>query len=454
MMLQLASADPGLPSNATIPCPVWRVWPPSQKFKSPRLMGESSCLVAKSVVFEGTFHTHVTLHQTEEAWQRDPRRDQVLSEVAGAIQTGLNLFGSHAGSPSNPLTIIATLSQGQHGFADRTRDRVDIDEEASFDWNTPVTQPQPPCYILIHFPYWSSTTFPFTGLKKEVVRRMYQCVIKYHHPRQNIESFPPWWSPAIARFFDGLAWPATLDILSNNDGDAGPLETDLGFRDYPEEYPTHAVIYQKRASASLFWHSVHNAGWSPEKITEWMKRRPDADDWNEESKYLSTDPQMGPLFHDFGKRLVDGEIRYPGGERINVTTGLRATTLGRRLTEAGGDGPEDALPLVGQPGVVQKWGVRGLISGWQLRRVNATFVGGQRLNISVSHQVPGFDDMLNWSFKPAGEKDGWRTGKGGEWETLVVPGDNGTTREYDFVVTSTASQNYGLQWLVLKVLGL
>ena len=113
----------------------------------------------------------MTLHRTEEAWQEDRRRDQVLSGVAEAIQTGLDLLGRHAGSPSNPLTIIATLSQGYDWAGDRARDRVQIDTYAAFetktpfDSNPPVTKPHPPCHILIRFPFSPpSTAYPVTGL--------------------------------------------------------------------------------------------------------------------------------------------------------------------------------------------------------------------------------------------------------------------------------------------------
>ena len=257
-------------------------------------MTESSCLLVKSAEFQRGY-THVTLHQTEEPWQQDPRRAQVLSGVTEAIQAGLDLFGSHAGSPSDPLTIIATLSQGYDWDLVKARDKVQIDTYAAFDRNSPVTEPHPPCHILIRFPSTPpSTAYPLTGLQKEVIRRMYQCVIKYHHPTQGLEDYStPWWSPGIARFFDGLAWPTTPDILSHNDAEPWGLETDLGFRDYPEEYRPPARIYQKLASTALFWHSVHNAGWSPERVTEWMKRHPDGYDWHRETEYLARDPEMG-----------------------------------------------------------------------------------------------------------------------------------------------------------------
>lgn len=261
---------------------------------------------------------------------------------------------------------------------------------------------------------------------------MYQCVIKYHHSTQGLEDYStPGWSPSIARFFDGLAWPTTPEILWHNDAEAWSLATDVGFRDYPEEYRPPARIYRERASTALFWHSAHNAGWSPERVTEWMKRHPDGKNWHRETEHLARDPEMGPLFHDFPRKLVDGQICYPGGERINVTTQLRADGLGKRITEAEWGGPDSPLPLVGVPGVVQKkWPVRSVgISGWELQRVNATFVGGQRVTVSVSHQVASdYDDRLRWSVKLAGEQGGRETGMGGEWKELAVPGGNGTTR--------------------------
>jgi hypothetical protein len=167
---------------------------------------------------------------------------------------------------------------------------------------------------------------------------------------------------------------------------------------------------------------------------------------------------MGTLFHDFGRRLVDGEIRYPGGERINVTSELRAEQLGVKVPGGGWTSQGDPPPLVGSAGVVERWWVADFgISGWKLQRLKASFVGGQRVNVSMNHFEPTwYLDKLNWSVKPVGEKGAWQeTAKGGEWRELDVPGDNGTISEYDFVLTSTASTaSYDFESVYLNVLGL
>jgi len=130
-----------------------------------------------------------------------------MAALEEAIKAGLDLFADHAGTAAKPLQIQATLAN-----IDRW-DRVSADEDAQIDLFGTNLVPggiPSPCYIAIGFPD-KAQTVGLTPWKKEVVNRMYHCVVQYHHPtlvHRTLPAEPPsqrFWSTGVARFFDGLA---------------------------------------------------------------------------------------------------------------------------------------------------------------------------------------------------------------------------------------------------------
>ncbi|KAK5659533.1 hypothetical protein OQA88_735 [Cercophora sp. LCS_1] len=181
--------------NSSYPCPLWRNdalpsygvddftfdegdsrWP----------LPPSTCLAANTRTFRRD-NMAFTLHQPEDQHHaNDSRRGEVLYEIDAAVGAGLDLFGDHAGTPSRPLEIHATL------FDAELTDQWVIDHIAKTDRSP--GQATSPCSLIIRFPHispdswhtnqsesnWTWLTRMDNTFKKEVVDRMYRCVIQYH----------------------------------------------------------------------------------------------------------------------------------------------------------------------------------------------------------------------------------------------------------------------------------
>ena len=294
-------------------CPVWRDLPPTlDRFGFPEAQPPqlppgtnwSSCLIAKDESFtHESASTTVHLYQTEESWQQEPRRDDVLSAIRSAIKKGLELFGTHAGTPSAPLEIHATLSDVT------TADRRPSIQDAR-GWNQLPGGIGSPCYL--SFAYPRNSTAPLVHLQKEVVNSLYRCVQWYHHPkmRDSSEKFfdftTAWWWLSTARFFDELAWPAPKELLA-------PGMKHYEDEGYLQNYRLNVPLDNNRAASSILWHYAYgHAGWSLQNITDWTKRWPsEAESWVSRN-YFYKDKRFRTLFQDFGHALVQGEITYPG----------------------------------------------------------------------------------------------------------------------------------------------
>ncbi|KAK4442490.1 hypothetical protein QBC34DRAFT_24369 [Podospora aff. communis PSN243] len=418
-----------LANNDTIACPVWNSRLSFASHMEPHLpfhMRRSECLVSKSKEFsrDGA-HTFVTLHQTEEAWQHDARRDSVLAEVEEAINVGLDLFGDHAGSLSRPLHIHATLALVQTDWW-----KIDLDVLAQTDTKTDnitISANPSTCYLAIGF-HQPAFNFSLTSYKKEIVNQMYHCVVRYHHPA--LDFGWQWWITSIARFFDGLAWPATPDMWTQ------PFRNI--YRGYPEDYNAWEKLMENDQSSALFWHAVHNAGWTTREISHWMANRTHPLShlpFTSEHQILARDPRFCDWFHEFGRKLGDGRIFYPStGEKMDLSR-----VYEEKLWMLWGFpiGSEES-PVTAPADWLLPMNV-GHVDPWVVVHSPVAFRGGQEVNATLGYRNwKERNGRLRWSYKRADEEESLEMGKGGDWKLITVPGTSETVAWYNFTVTTTA----------------
>ncbi|KAK0640659.1 hypothetical protein B0T16DRAFT_393081 [Cercophora newfieldiana] len=384
-----------IPALPTFP-PDWTEWPTNAS--------RSVCATALNKHFSPSRnpHTTVTLHQTNQTWQRDPRKPQILPEIEDAITSGLELFGTHAGTVETPLQIHITItdtnttlpSETQFGHPPNQQSYVFIDSEFA-PYNDGIATP---CNLIIVFPPPANTTLPFMQLlKKDIVKNMYHCVQYYHHPTLHVLGGADWWFQGIARFFDGVLWPAPAELIHD----------EKRVSQFPEEYRGYLSLDHYNAQAcSLIWHWAYNSGWTLQDITDWMKRHPSkATWWEDEVVVMAADERFTRLFHSFGRAAVEGNISYPSGARIN----LIPPDWGH------GDGPWDASDQwiarqTLQPGEqreVMNGGIR--VDPWQIYRDIIPFAAGQVIEMSMRHK----DYVVRRTYFPAG-----RTGLDGVWRDI------------------------------------
>ncbi|KAK5662216.1 hypothetical protein OQA88_8121 [Cercophora sp. LCS_1] len=457
--------DPPRPPG-TIKCPIWR-----PGYRESWETTERTYRVNASLCFENTtrtfsapqIYTSATLYQTEEKWQNDTRKPDVLSAIKQAIIKSLELFGAHAGNTTSPLQIHLTLSS-----SGRTISR-------SRNWNSLVVfdgwKPRGShCYINIAYPlpsYENEIPVPLLKLKKDLVRKMYHCVQQYHHPDISWDSLDEyndyqWWVGSIAVFFDGLAYPTTAEIF--------PSDPDYRER-YPEGFVTLGALPDGLTGpyAALFWHSVQNAGWTPRQISEWMRNRTLREggrSWEtgnmNEQEAMASDQQMCELFHRFGRVLARKNVRYPDGQVIRLS---------------------DNLPW-GLNWVDSKWGVLNPVAlkvgeevdlldrfwyleSWTVQRIDVPLDQGQVLDVLVRwRDGPARDgtrvyegplpkaEELEVSYRLSGMVDLVRVEKG-ETVRIVLPpraGSGSRRSDYEFFVTSTGGyQRASLEMIVKRV---
>lgn len=229
MLPLLLSTDAA--ANETILCPVWSHVPPDY-------MNPGKYLLSKAKHFERfNAWTSVTLYQTEEEWQQNPRKDQVLSEVEEAINKALDLFGTHAGTPTKPAHIHITVASFIHSS---WRDPyVQRDEWPTKQGDASV------CYLVVGFPL-NDLQFPFVELKKAIASGMYRCIMQYYHPKIDTDEYSTlWWASGLPRFFDGLAWPATEEMV-------GDSFANIKGRPYPEQFALYKRLYEQSEETALF----------------------------------------------------------------------------------------------------------------------------------------------------------------------------------------------------------
>jgi hypothetical protein len=362
-------------------CPIW-------KGPLPSGTQESKCTPINSKTFTRTnTYMKVNFHLSNEIWQEDPRRAQVLAEIESGINKGLDLFATHAGTQQKPLLIHITmvLNLFHHDVL------VDSDNG----------QQVSPCYIVTNFPTENSPP-PLLKIKKDIVKNMYSCVQQYHHPGLAPSQGTDWWRLGLARFFDGVAWPATAAMMR--------------FDSYPEEYIGAVPLYQHDEEGALFWHSVHNSGWSLQRITNWMKGHAVKTTTEAERANMAGDSELTGVFHNFGKAAVDKSIRYPGGslnmaavsypDRVYDTVAL---DVGRVYTKSFAQ------------------------DSWKFNRLEFPFGAGQTLDIWMDEVPAGFE----WSYRKKGTQT-WTRGVNGQAFRLVTPANAPAT--YEFVTSRTSPE--------------
>ena len=476
----LAFVSLGSAGDTNFTCPVWRSadsmpyypraldadpnsWPGFKEIPmKPRV-----CLGSKSrsLQRDGVF-TAVLLHQTEQEWQQHENRSFVLSEVNEAIYAGLDGFGRFGGTPSSPLQIHATIvgGGGDESGSPRLDAQVDLTHADEIPGGIGST-----CYLSIRYPYPTyryekdhNPGGPLVKFKKEIVNRMFRCVLQYHRPQ--MDGKPGWWKWSAGRFFDDLVWPAPEDTYVRGWDDSsysgGPWYRPRG---YSEEYNAGDALWESwnYETSALFWHAAHDAGWDLETIMNWVKSFPKEAENDDRVmlKAMSQDDGLCRLFHDFGLRLAEGNISYSsGGKKISAVRGFKWDwrSLGARaiavapgqfyhwpnFTEILSDGAATGSLLYGEL----------YAQPWHVARHELYFAGAQRLSIALLNStnalyrdvpLPAERD-LQWSLRPAA--NGVDEPTGGAWMSARGPGSSiqvnvtgsaGVPQLYELVITNT-----------------
>ncbi|KAH6709147.1 hypothetical protein BKA61DRAFT_450573, partial [Leptodontidium sp. MPI-SDFR-AT-0119] len=355
-------------------CPLWRGTLPIGAH-------ESTC----SNIWTRT-HTKASmtarLYQVPGSWQTAPRYSEIVNGVDDAIEKGLNIFGSFAG----PLTINIGILSGLLG----SRVQVDYDNNI-----------KNPCYILIGFPAeWNN--IPLLAIQKDVIQGMYQCVEQFHHPAVGTwTDGNTWWRKGVARYFDGLAYPATSAIMNN------------GL--YPEEYQKSLALFKNDDAAALFFHFADGAGWSPADVSNWVKTHANKNSYDEERQALSGDAKIVPLWHKFNLAFVDNTIKYPGGQQIlNRLGGLPGTVY-------------SAVDLAPGGSYSKTFGV----DSFRAQRLVFPIRAGQSMRVSTE-----LEDGIEWSIRKAGTTT-WNSGNRGR--SVNIAAAAGSNTNYEIVVSSTSN---------------
>ncbi|KAK7428435.1 hypothetical protein QQZ08_005054 [Neonectria magnoliae] len=372
--------DPGewLASQA-FTCPLWKgTLPPSA-----RDLAGSTCSSAWTKTFTKGSIT-ARLYQVPGAYQQEPRYGEIVNGAADAIKKGLGVFGTLAG----PLTINIGFVSGVLG------DVVQVDDDNAGTKN--------PCYIILDFPP-GHQNYPLLAIQKHLIKGMYQCVEQFHRP--NVVTWTngnEWWRRGVARYFDGLAYPATSAIMNRGH--------------YPEEYQHGIPFYQNKEATALFFHFADGlAGWTPTDVHNWMKAHPNKANYDQERTSLSTDTKITPrLFHRFILACKDKTIKYRNGQKI-------ASTLGGP--------PQRAYSVVNVAQVGGKYSKTIVISAWKGATHLFPVKAGKTMRVSMEVE-PG----IEWSIRKVGTT-AWNTGDRGRKVTIVA--SSGADTKYEIAVSST-----------------
>ncbi|KAK0716254.1 hypothetical protein B0H67DRAFT_472424, partial [Lasiosphaeris hirsuta] len=327
--------------------------------------------------------TTARLYQVPGAWQTSDRYSEIVNGAESAIKKGLATFGTFAG----PLTINIGIAWGGIG------DLVKVDDDN--------TGTKDPCYILIDFPA-SWNDIPLAAIQKDIIGRMYQCVEQYHKPSVTAwTDGNEWWRRGVARYFDGLSYPAKPNFL------------DEGL--YPEEYQYGVTLYQNGDASSLFFHFAQQNGWTPADVNTWMKGHTNKVSYDEERQALSVDTKItSGLWHKFIIASIDGTIKYPGGQKITNTLGgpPKRTYTDVVALAVGGD-----------------WSKTVSISSFKGGSHVFPVKGGQTIRVSMQTEAG-----IEWSLRKAGTV-AWNSGARGRTVDIVVPA--GANTNYEIAVSST-----------------
>jgi len=362
-------------------CPLWRGDLPVGF----RDLAGSICYNSQTKTYtHGTVTTR--LYQIPGAWQQDDRYSEIINGAGSAIQKGLATFGSFV---SQPLAINIGFAWGGLG------DRVQIDSD-----NSGVKSP---CYILINYPP-SWVDIPLQALQKDIIQRMYQCVEQFHKPTvTTLTEANEWWRLGIARYFDGLSYPAK------------PAFHTYGL--YPEEYHYGITLYQNDDAASLFFHFAQQQGWTPSDVNTWMKGHANKATYDQERTILSADTKItSGLWHKFILASIDGTIKYPNGQKITNTQG---------------GPPKRTHSAVVDLTVGQNWSKTVSVSSFKGNTQVITFKAGQTLKVSMDPIVG-----VEWSIRKVGTT-AWNSGDRARTVNVVVPA--GANVKYEIALSSTVA---------------
>lgn len=451
-------------------CPVWRTMdrlpsylnapdrdPNLSWWSGPVRMTPKTCLSTKSKLFQRDgVYTSLLLHQTEQDWQLHQNKTFALAEISDAIYTGLDLVGRFGGTPFLPLQIHATIVSGGDGKGSPEYDvQVNLPESHDESW------PGDRCFLAIRFPYPTyhlepdhKAGGPLVLFKKEIVNRLFRCVLQYHRPQMNGEL--AWWKNGVGRFIDGLAWALPEDSGIRPWGN---------YLSYPQWYNAEDAVWEDTnfEASAIFWYAAQNAGWALEDIFDWVKSFPREAESSGKSmlQVMSQDNKLCSMFHDFGFRLRRGGISYPSGQVIPAKKGLVWGWGGRDTTQK-------ARPIAIPVGQAYDWPNRTEriydqivpINPWIVTVHNLLFDGGQHLNLTMSlgsdiwenPMPPLLEKDFQWSLRPSNGRapgdEQWMTARGQNSSLqLVIPGTPGVPRRYELLMTYT--QWYGIQPNVL-----
>ncbi|KAK4226005.1 hypothetical protein QBC38DRAFT_529622 [Podospora fimiseda] len=363
-------------------CPLWKGTVPNGYQD---LVG-SKCYNNVTKTYTGG-RTTARLYQIPGAWQRNARYSEIVNGAGDAIKKGLSSFGSLV---SSPLAINIGIAWGGLG------EIVKVDDDNSGQ--------KTPCYVLINFPPdWNDV--PLQVIQKDIIGRMYQCVEQFHRPTVTTwTDGNKWWRRGIARYFDGLSYPAK----------PGEFLTE-GL--YPEEYHYGIPLYQNSDAASLFFHFADQLGtWSLTDVHNWMKTHPNKANYDDERASLSIDTKITPfLWHRFILASIDGTIRYPTGLKItNTQGGVPSRTQSGTVDLAVGGSYSRSVSISSFKGGINVFTVKQ----------------GQTLKVTVETELG-----VEWSIRKLGTT-AWNSGSRTRTVDLVVGSGQGTVK-YQIAISST-----------------
>ena len=162
---------------------------------------------------------------------------------------------------------------------------------------------------------------------------------------------------------------------------------------------------------------------------------------------MAQDEDFREQFHQFGRRLADGSIRYPSGARINVSR--------VPFTQTGFGSEKHPLDPSSRPSrSLADWPLLNSLSAWVVQPWDAFFRGGQTINVTLAFSsIPHKNNHLGWSYRLAGTgAPSSPVAKGGEWQTIKVPGTADSSIHYEFTPTAAISNaTYEMRGILMNI---
>lgn len=360
-------------------CPLWGGTLP----QSAQDLAGSRCSKLWAKTFTGGAIT-VFRYQVWGPYIEEKRYNEIINGVDAAIKKGLGVFGTFAG----PLTINIGFVWGTLG------DMVKVDDDNSGT--------KSPCYIMFNFPP-EYRKVPLVAIQKDIIHGMYRCVEQFHRPTiTTYTNANEWWRRGIARYMDGLSYPANADILTRGH--------------YPEEFHHGIPFYQNKDATALFFHFAQgHAGWRPSDVHHWMKVHPNKVTDAEERAQLSRDGKITPaLYHRFILACKDKTIKYPNGAVIQPKQFV----------------PENTYTVVNIASVGKEYSKKIAISAWKGKTHVFPIKAGHKVRVSLKDPPAG----IEWSIRKVGTTT-WNQGARGR--TVDIAAAAGSDTQWVIAVSST-----------------